>query len=208
MTDASKSLLFMRAICRGTRPVQLTQRNKRVLRIVFPALRCIAHSGEGTYKWRVGQHLKYVLRPRLLRRCLRNALFHSCYSLNWMSLQHVHMDCTHCGSKGLVAVDMKSCTFWATTPCSPLKINGSLGGIWRLHLHGGISKTRNQREAGTTYARVLLGICIDHEDGGDMFLRTVGWFSEDYMASYPRPQDSSRYQQLTFNVYWQSKVTA
>jgi hypothetical protein len=38
--------------------------------------------------------------------------------------------------------------FWDITPCSPLKVNGRFGGIYRLHLQGGrISRTRNQRES-------------------------------------------------------------
>jgi hypothetical protein len=46
----------------------------------------------------------------------------------------------------------------------------------------------------------LLATCFDSgfllclffypEDGGDMFLRNVGWLSTDYTALYPRRQDS------------------
>jgi hypothetical protein len=42
---------------------------------------------------------------------------------------------------------MKSSVFWDTTPCSPLKVNGHFGGIYRLHFQGrGISRGRNLRE--------------------------------------------------------------
>jgi hypothetical protein len=32
----------------------------------------------------------------------------------------------------------------------------------------------------------LLGLLFDPDDGGDMFLRNVGWLSEDYKALYHR----------------------
>jgi hypothetical protein len=32
----------------------------------------------------------------------------------------------------------------------------------------------------------LLGLFFDLEDGGDMFLRNIGWHSTDYTASYSR----------------------
>jgi hypothetical protein len=38
---------------------------------------------------------------------------------------------------------------------------------------------------------LLLGLFINPEDGGDMFLQKVGWLSTDYIALYPRRQDSS-----------------
>jgi hypothetical protein len=36
------------------------------------------------------------------------------------------------------------------------------------------------------YADLLLGSFFYLEDGGDMFLRNVGWYSTDYTTSYPR----------------------
>jgi hypothetical protein len=35
-------------------------------------------------------------------------------------------------------------------------------------------------------AGFLLGVIFDPEDGGDIFLRNIGWLSTDYMALYPR----------------------
>jgi hypothetical protein len=34
------------------------------------------------------------------------------------------------------------------------------------------------------HAGFWLGLFIDYEDGGDMFLRNIGLFSVDYMALY------------------------
>jgi hypothetical protein len=82
------------------------------------------------------------------------------------------------GFEFLTAVVMKSSIFWDITPCSPLKVNWRFGGTCRLHLQGRkISRARNQRESRWQ---------ADPEDGGDMFLRNVGWNSTDYTASYPR----------------------
>jgi hypothetical protein len=45
------------------------------------------------------------------------------------------------------AVVMKSTIFWDTTSCSPLNVNRSFGGSYRLHLQGRImSRARYQRE--------------------------------------------------------------
>jgi hypothetical protein len=39
------------------------------------------------------------------------------------------------------------------------------------------------------HAGFLSGLLFDPEDGGDIFLRNVGWLSTDYMALYPRRQN-------------------
>jgi hypothetical protein len=38
----------------------------------------------------------------------------------------------------------------------------------------------------------LLGLFFVREDGGDMFLRNVGWLSTDYMPLYPMRQNTSQ----------------
>jgi hypothetical protein len=40
--------------------------------------------------------------------------------------------------------------------------------------------------ASSFHAGFLLGLFLDPEDGGDMFLRNVGWLSSDYTALCPR----------------------
>jgi hypothetical protein len=37
-----------------------------------------------------------------------------------------------------------------------------------------------------------VGLVFNPEDGGDTFLQNSGWLSTDYMALYPRTQNSSR----------------
>jgi hypothetical protein len=37
----------------------------------------------------------------------------------------------------------------------------------------------------------LLGLFFDPDDGGEIFLRNVSRFSTDYMALYPRKQNTS-----------------
>jgi hypothetical protein len=81
------------------------------------------------------------------------------------------------GFEVLTAVVMKSSIFWDITPCSPLKVNRSFGGTYRLHLQGRrISRARDQRES-----RWQAALC-NPENRGDMFLRNVAWLSTDYTA--------------------------
>jgi hypothetical protein len=39
----------------------------------------------------------------------------------------------------------------------------------------------------------LLGLFFDPEDGGDVFLRNVGWFSTGYTGLYPKRQTFSNH---------------
>jgi hypothetical protein len=85
------------------------------------------------------------------------------------------------GFEVLTVVVMKSTIFWDITPCSPLSVNRRFEGTYRHHLQGRkISWARNQRES-----RWQAELCFDPEDGGDIFLRNVGWPSRDYTALYP-----------------------
>jgi hypothetical protein len=70
---------------------------------------------------------------------------------------------------------MKSTIFWDIKPCSPLRVNRRFGGTYRLHML-----------ATCFHAGFLLSLYFDPEDGRNMFLRNLGWFSTDYTALYPR----------------------
>jgi hypothetical protein len=54
-----------------------------------------------------------------------------------------------------------------------------------------ISQVRNQSEAGSKNAALMLDLYFDPIDGSDIFRRNVGLLSADYMALYPRRQNSS-----------------
>jgi hypothetical protein len=75
---------------------------------------------------------------------------------------------------------MKSNIFWDVTPCSSLSFNRRFGETYLLHL---------QCRLFCLPPACLLVFCwtyfFDPEDGGDMFLRSVGWNSTDYTASNP-----------------------
>jgi hypothetical protein len=89
------------------------------------------------------------------------------------------------------------------TPCSPLSFNRRFGGTYHLHLQGRRNKFSKIQKASRWKAEndtlrnhrcenfksillvtcLLAGFCLtyffDPEDGGDMFLRNVGWNSTD-----------------------------
>jgi hypothetical protein len=78
-----------------------------------------------------------------------------------------------------------------------LKVNRLFGETYYLHLQGlRKSQAGNQREVGGKQFLLLLsgfflGLQVEPEDEGDVFLRSVGRLSTDYTALYPRRQNSS-----------------
>jgi hypothetical protein len=78
---------------------------------------------------------------------------------------------------------MKSTIFWYIKQYSPLKVNRRFGGTYLLHIH---SRIRSQR--GIRWQTGIFFCLFDPEDGGNMFLRKVGWLSTDYTALFPRIQ--------------------
>jgi hypothetical protein len=64
----------------------------------------------------------------------------------------------------LTAVVMKNIIFLGTTSCNPLEANRRFA-IW-------------------FHVSILLGLFLDHEDGGDMFLLSIGSPSADYTPLY------------------------
>jgi hypothetical protein len=90
--------------------------------------------------------------------------------------------------------NLKSSIFWDITPCSPLKVNGRFRGTCRLHFQGRrVSQARKQREAELSLltAVFMLVSCVAYSSTLKMCLRNVGCLSTDYMAIYPRRQNSS-----------------
>jgi hypothetical protein len=79
----------------------------------------------------------------------------------------------HRGFEALTAVVMKSSVFWDIMPLRLLKDSRHFVGTYHLHIQGSrVSQARNQHEAGSKQS--LLGLLINPEDDGDMFLRIVG----------------------------------
>jgi hypothetical protein len=93
------------------------------------------------------------------------------------------------GFEVLTAVVMKSAIFWDLTLCSPLRVNWRVGGTYSLHLL-----------ATCFHTGFLLGLFFYPEDGGDMFLRNVGWLSTDYTTLNPRKWYSSYIFLFVLNV--------
>jgi hypothetical protein len=108
----------------------------------------------------------------------------------------------------------KSSVFWDISPCRSSKVNRRFGGTCCLHEAG--SKLRKSRDIQKTGGNFLLlfpigspcvsepmgadelsrsslvfHLLFNHEDGGDMFLRNVGWLSKDYTTLYPKRYNSS-----------------
>jgi hypothetical protein len=69
------------------------------------------------------------------------------------------------------SLSRNSTIFWDITRWSPLEVIQHVGGTYRLHLQGRISRARYQRENRWQTA---------HENGSDMFLRNGGWLSTEH----------------------------
>jgi hypothetical protein len=76
----------------------------------------------------------------------------------------------------------KISVFWDKIPCSPVKTPHHFGGTYRLHLQ----RRRVSSACSLLHAGFLLGLLIDPEDGGDIFLRNIDFPLPDYMALYSR----------------------
>jgi hypothetical protein len=80
--------------------------------------------------------------------------------------------------KVLTAVAVKISIFCGIIKCSLLKVNRRLGRICRLHFQG---RRISQVNCYLLHAGFFLGLLFDPEER-DIFLRSVGWLSKDYMA--------------------------
>jgi hypothetical protein len=67
--------------------------------------------------------------------------------------------------------------FWGVMPCSLVHVRRLFGGSYYFLLH--------------CCSCWLLGLLLDHDDEGNMFLRNVGEFLPDYTASHPGRQYSA-----------------
>jgi hypothetical protein len=72
---------------------------------------------------------------------------------------------------------------------SPLKVNWRFGQAFRLHLQGRTTKVTNQEQSSTYHLfheGFLSCLFFEPVNGGDMFLRNVGWPSSGNTPLYPR----------------------
>jgi hypothetical protein len=79
---------------------------------------------------------------------------------------------------------MKSSVFYDITLCNQFKVNRRFGGTYFLHLQvQRIRQARNPGEAGRKQSSdFMLGLLLNPEYGGDMFLRNFDLISTNYMA--------------------------
>jgi hypothetical protein len=88
------------------------------------------------------------------------------------------------------------CRTWGphggVTPCNPWKVNRRFRWIFDLHFQDLISRAKMPatRIATSFHAGILLGLFYP-EDGGNIFLRNVGWLPTYYTALYPSTWYSS-----------------
>jgi hypothetical protein len=92
---------------------------------------------------------------------------------------------TYVGFEVFTAVVLKSIFFWVMTPCSALSGTRRFGRTYRLHLQGRriVQQTSEQAGGKQKLARWFAELFFNPEDGGDTFLRNVGYHSTHYTAS-------------------------
>jgi hypothetical protein len=88
---------------------------------------------------------------------------------------------------------MKTTLFWDVVQSSTVEIHRSLGRMNYFHLRDRrVSQTRNKQILNSfSVAGYLLGLLLDSENRGIMFLRNVSELLPEYTASYHSGQYSS-----------------
>jgi hypothetical protein len=96
----------------------------------------------------------------------------------------------------LTAVVMESSVFWDATALKPmLRTNMSSP-------NSGLNNKTTKKPAWTRQQLYLLGLLVNPEDGGRIFLQHVYWLSTDYTPLYPRIQNCWPLKQIsiTYNI--------
>lgn len=81
----------------------------------------------------------------------------------------------HVGFEICKPVVMQISVFWDVTRCIPFEVNRHFGRKIRLHLQN----SRERRIFVACFMLILLDLFFNHEYGGDIRLRNVGWYSPD-----------------------------
>jgi hypothetical protein len=98
--------------------------------------------------------------------------------------------------KNSIFCDITLLVRWNLTDVSEQHISSILGSKVKLG--------KKPSWAGCQHSRFLLSLLLDPEDGGNMFLRKVGWLSPDYTALYPTRWNSS----VPPRRHWQHDVSS
>jgi hypothetical protein len=75
-----------------------------------------------------------------------------------------------------------------------------VGFLWVLRLPPPVAGEQQSSASCLLHAVFLLSLLFDYEDGGDTFLWNICWLSLDYVALYPRRQNSSK------SLLWEPQI--